>query len=1359
MKHKSSLPWQSWFTACLFLLLNSLFLSAQTPSVNQSPTINSNGFFLKKTAPNQVVAGVTFDYQIFVTIPAGSTGVVLTDLLPAGLQYITYAVSASLASPVPTLIGTPVPGVTPFKLQWASVPAGANGTVTITVMFPNGTSCANVAIRNSVCLEGKTGNGQSLPPGFCTEPVNTTPAAIDPWKIYKQPVGTYLQSTANGQCGNLSATRTIRYRITVYKTPGTTGQMSLFDATVEDPIPNGTGFNIISIPGGTTATYTGGPGGKVIWNLNDVLDAAPLTNFKTFEFEITYPTTAIFPVSNSAILKGSLAKDPPAQCATAMHPSNTTCVALGTPPPPAGNLTFYKRATLGSGASATGGVQPGCTFFYEIWICNTGTAALTGGYSVTDNLPAGVTITGAGDVSINDQNFTNGVPTGFTLSATTTSFTFSTPNSLPAGACHVAYIRCTLSPSAMVNTTILNCARLTAPFLPAPVERCGDFTVQQFPARACINKSECSPAPRPLGSTFRYRIAVRNIGGQNITGANVQDVLHPSLQYVATPAPSYYQTSGSSPACTAAGGIPAGASAWTGAPTGPTVSGQNITWASVNLPKTCNAYPNAGCGSPVFNNEPLYFIEFSVKVRDTSAIGHVPNYATISGGGLPAAATSNTWITHITGSPGFSLRKNFRLSNGDTLGGLSLPGGSAARYNLSFKNGAVALRGLTFVDLLPKDADPNDYRIFGRLPSYIVRTPAALAFNLNYTGGDTYTPTATEGASNPIGQEDININVLSAAIPGLSPLNLFPYTAGGGTWTAPGVIPSSTENFYYHFGTTAIGANGLANAQFNVQVPPGTPASRKACNSFAANGYHLQVSPANPLIASNATNYGRVTLTPAESNNACVTTIAAQDTCCPRGVLRPQQKKCCATIDLFGLQNCVSPIKSIGLGGITGGAITSIVASGAGTGTGTNSILFGTPVVPTTTTPLTLEVCGTATAPDGLVSYVVSAVLANANSTRCTYRDTLYCNPCDTVCKTQLKVKRCVCTGSALDYLTLNVTNQTTPNLPICSIKVTASSLNWTYGIPFLSPVGGTVSVSGNMATFTPTTPATFGNGAMAQFQLFYPHMSTFPGSITVMVDYCGKACDTTFTWKPMDVPTNGNDAMVRLQSVAPLYTPLYQSAFRLEKAADPAGTRPVKFISISVPAGSKAKIVAVTGAALTKTPEGDLAADYLQLKESAHGLKNAMFELPEAISLNNLDQGRLHVIFGGEKPAQVDIALYAEDGSVLYNRRQTALIQDSPSDRSPAVQQPAQGFLEGSPNPVRDRYQVRYEADGEHAYTLQVLNLAGQVLRTLHQGTPEAGIQSVEVAADDFPEGTYFVRLQTEQGALAGTLKFVVVR
>lgn len=1343
--------------ACFFSGQSDLF--AQSSGVVQSPTINAHGFFLKKTAPAQVVAGVTFDYQIFVTIPAGATGVVLTDLLPAGVQYVGYAVSASLNVPPPVLGPPPVPGTTPFQLTWASVPAGANGTVTITVKFPNGTSCPQMSVRNSACLSGKAPNGQSLPQGFCTEFVNTAPIAVDPWNIYKQPVGTYLQPTTGGQCPNVSPTRTIRYRITVWKNPGTTGQMSLFNAKVEDAIPNGTGFNIISIPAGTSATYTGGATGKVIWTLNNVLDATPFTNSQMFEFEITYPSSATSPISNVATLFGDLAKatPSPSPCGTVTRNSNSTCVAIGNPPPPVGNLVFSKNATLGSNIPATGGVQPGCTFYYWLWICNNGTGPLTGGYSISDNLPAGVTIAGAGDVSVNDQNFTNGVPAGFTVTATTTSFTVSTTNALPASSCHFVYIRCTLSPSATVGSTVTNCATLTAPFLTAPVQRCASFTVQQVPPTPCISKMECSAAPRPVGSTFRYRIAVRNVGGQDISGASIQDVLHPSLQYLSSPAPLYYTTAnGSLPACASGSTLPAGSTAWTPSPTGPTVSGQTVTWNGVQLPKTCNAAPGFSCGSGAFNGEPMYFIEFSVKVRDTSAIGHVPNFVRISGGGIAAPVTSNTWITHITGSPGFALRKNFRLPNGDTTGTITLMPTGTGRFNLNFLNGAVALRGLTFVDLLPVDNSPSgDFKILSRTT---VRTPAT-AFDLNYTGGDTYSPTAQEGWETTMGLENANVNPLSGAVPSLGTVNLFPYNVGPATvWTPPaGSIPNNTENFYYYYGTGAIAANGAANAQFNFQVPAGVPAQRRACNSFAANGYHLQVSPVNPLAASNATNYGRVALTPAESNNACVTSIPAPDTCCPKGVLRPQERKCCSKIDLFGLPNCTSPIKSVGLGGISGGLITSITASGAGSGTGSSSINFSTPVVPTTTTPLTLEVCGASTAPDGLVSYVVNAVLANANSTRCTYRDTLYCDPCDTICKTKLNVKRCVCNGSALDYLTLNVLNMTTPNLPICAIKVTASSVVWTFGAPFASPVAGTVSVSGTMATFTPTTPSTFVNGASAQFQLFYPHSSTFPGSISVFIDYCGKACDTTIVWKPNDVPPNGSDALVRLQSVAPLYPTLYQAAYRLEKSMDPPGSRPVKYIGVSVPTDSKSEIIAVTGAALTQAEKGDRAAAYLQLAASSHGLKNAMFELPTAMSADNLDQGVLHLIFGREKPAILEIALYAEDGSLIYNKRQPALKGTDivAVERSFGVSE----YLEGSPNPARDVYRVQYEADGSHRYTLQMFNLAGQLLRSEGQGVPDAGLQSVDLLVSDLPEGTYFVRLETEEGQVGKMLKFVVIR
>ncbi len=69
-------------------------------------------------------------------------------------------------------------------------------------------------------------------------------------------------------------------------------------------------------------------------------------------------------------------------------------------------------------------------------------------------------------------------------------------------------------------------------------------------------------------------------------------------------------------------------------------------------------------------------------------------------------------------------------------------------------------------------------------------------------------------------------------------------------------------------------------------------------------------------------------------------------------------------------------------------------------------------------------------------------------------------------------------------------------------------------------------------------------------------------------------------------------------------------------------------------------------------------------------------------------------------------------------------------------------------PNPAADRVEVVYGLDAGHALTIDVLDLTGQVVRTLARTTRAAGVQRESIPVADLPAGAYLVRITDDTGA-----------
>lgn len=761
------------------IVLTLLFISL-TPARGQSfmSQAQSNGFTLKKVVSDTAIAtGQNFSYTIYFSIPAGATSITITDVLPANLSFQSINTSSVCGSPTVTAPPVNSMGGT-VTLTWASVPGGCSGSFVITVQFPNGITCNGTTARNRVCMQGDVG---TLKADFCTGYVSTRAIAVDPWNIGKWVVGA---GTQPGPCPYVTADSIVTYQICVWKNVGITGQLNMFNAVVYDTLP--AGATLVSSSCGATQT-----GNVISWSIG-ALNALPMYNTVCCSFQVLYPKI-LFPngtqITNRATLHGTLGSQN-SPCGPAVHPSNQTCV----------EIKQVTSATFSKYVYTNG--QPGCSGKYQIWVCNNGTLPITS-MTITDTIPAppltGIAL-GAVSPGLNAS-----------LSGNIVTVTLSSPL-LPAQ-CRYFEVTFTIPSGATVGSTITNCAWMQI-IGTAPQKACASFVVTAPAPKPCLWKEVCNKQTSySPGDTLRYRLRVQNIGGLPITGASITDVLNPNLQYIGNP--SYYTAASWNVPCQST-------SNWTGVSF--SQSGNTLTFALPTIPATCQSIFYNSCGMYGTPGVPFYFIEFDVKVTDTSALGNIPNNFTISGGSLTGPTLSNTDLINVIGTTGFLLDKSVAKDTTSWASSTTVTPGSNVNYRLrlTVAPGSVGLRHITFADLLPRDNGALDQLI---LPPC---SPRSSTFDVSYVATISSSPTAT-GYNNPLSLATVN-NFAPIGSPG----NMFIGGCGTlGTWS-PG-LSVGNKNLGAYFGPTPVAAGNSATGIYTVSVPSSAVPPGGACNTFAAN--------------------------------------------------------------------------------------------------------------------------------------------------------------------------------------------------------------------------------------------------------------------------------------------------------------------------------------------------------------------------------------------------------------------------------------------------------------------------------------------------------------------------------------------
>ncbi|WP_166653773.1 DUF6923 family protein, partial [Tahibacter aquaticus] len=567
---------------------------APCSSTTNTP-VNAPQLTIQKTASgSNFVVGVPASYTLQVT----NTGTAAT----------TVAATVSDTIPGTLTIGTPLPAdcSAAGQVVTCTIAAGfATGTPVSFVIPVTPTAAASgTTVSNTATVSG--GGDPACPAASHCTSTTTTPVNAPQLTIVKSASG------ANFVVG-VPASYTLQ--VTNTGSAATTAP-----ATVGDAIP-GT-LTIGSLPAGCTATGQ---------NVSCTIPAGLAVGTPvSFVIPVT-PTAAASgtTVSNTATVSGG--GDP--TC-----PGGTNCTSTTNTPVDAPQLSVSKSA---SGSNFVVGVPAS----YTLQVSNTGTAATTAVATVSDTVPAGLTL--------------GTLPAGCTASGQTVSC--SVAAGLGVGASTSFIIPVTPS-AATSGTTVSNTATVSGggdPTCPADTTHCSSTVDVPVNAPRLTMTKTASAASFVVGIPASYTLQVTNTGSAATTAAaTISDTIPASLTPGAAPAGC--TITGQNVSCTIAAGLAVSASTSFTIPVTPTASASGTT---------------------------------------------VSNTATVSGGGDPTCPADTTHCSSTVDVPVNAPR----LTMTKTASAASFVVGVPASYTLQVTNtgSAATTAAATISDTIPASLAPG----------------------------------------------------------------------------------------------------------------------------------------------------------------------------------------------------------------------------------------------------------------------------------------------------------------------------------------------------------------------------------------------------------------------------------------------------------------------------------------------------------------------------------------------------------------------------------------------------------------------------------------------------------------------------
>jgi uncharacterized repeat protein (TIGR01451 family) len=412
-----------------------------------------------KTGPASVVAGATVTYQLAVANsgPSDAVAVSVTDTLPAGVSFLSASGGGwSCTNSGDSSVTCTRPGLG----------AGANAPViTVQVQAPaQPTTLSNIATVASTTADPDTSDN--------TSSASTAVTASADLAISKSAPATV---TAGGS---------ISYALVV----SNAGPSDAVSPTVVDTLPPGVAFSSAS-GGGWTCT-----------NAGDVSVTCTRTSLAA---GATAPTITVV-------------VDAPDQAASL---TNNASVSSTTPDPVAGNNAASATTTVTASAdlslvkTAPVTVVAGASFSYALQVANGGPSDAAN-ISVTDTLPAGVTLVGAN---------------GPGWSCTGTGSVTCTRATLAAGATSTITIQVTAPDQASSVTNTASVASTTSD--PDPGDNTGTATTT-VTASADLSISKAGPTTVTASGLVTYTLDVSNDGPSDAVALTMTDTLPAGIAFV-----------------------------------------------------------------------------------------------------------------------------------------------------------------------------------------------------------------------------------------------------------------------------------------------------------------------------------------------------------------------------------------------------------------------------------------------------------------------------------------------------------------------------------------------------------------------------------------------------------------------------------------------------------------------------------------------------------------------------------------------------------------------------------------------------------------------------------------------------------
>ena len=333
--------------------VNSSGTSPQTQIA--PPPTTADLSITKTTAATTLAQGQTFSYTIAVANagPDAATSVVMNDVLPASLQFVSLAAPAGWSCTTPAVNTNGAVNCTA-----ATLASGATASFTLTVRV---TSTATGSVSNTATTSSATNDSDSGDTTATTTPIVITTVTADV-SIVKNTIAT-----------TLTPGQTFSYNIAV----SNAGPNAASSVVMNDVLPAALLFQSISAPAGWNCTMPPVGSTGTVTCATATLASGTTANF-TLTVRVANGTTGVVTTNTATV--NTTTNDPDPTDNSATTPPN----AVG---PPQADVSVVKS----NGASFA---VTGTSFTYTINVANAGPSPAAN-VVVTDVIPAGLTFVSA----------------------------------------------------------------------------------------------------------------------------------------------------------------------------------------------------------------------------------------------------------------------------------------------------------------------------------------------------------------------------------------------------------------------------------------------------------------------------------------------------------------------------------------------------------------------------------------------------------------------------------------------------------------------------------------------------------------------------------------------------------------------------------------------------------------------------------------------------------------------------------------------------------------------------------------------------------------------------------------------------